>query len=807
MRKSRAVQTRECSCLPARQNPMMASMTNGQSTDNAPARQSMASAPATKTTPVPKAWVCAFVLVLITLLAYQPVWHAGFVWDDDFYVTENRALRSGDGLRRIWVKLETTRQYYPVTVTSLWAEYHLWKLRPLGYHLVNVLLHALNAVLLWRVLRRLEIPGSWWAAAIFALHPVTVESVAWIAERKNVLSCLFYLLAVLAYLRFRPLTDDEPARAWDRRFYPAVLVLFLCALLSKTVTCSLPAVLTLLVWWKTGRVEKRDALPLTPLFVLGAALGLMSKWAEQHFVGAGGAEWTLSFVQRCLIAGRAVWFYAGKLFWPHNLTFIYPRWEIDAAAPWQYLFPVAFAVVVIVLWKLRARIGRGPLVAVLCFAGTLVPALGFFDVYPFQYSYVADHFQYMACIGLISLAVSTGTAICKRAGPQGRNLGRLATALVLVLLAVSTWKQAHIYQDRETLWRDTLAKNPAAWMAHNNLSDILIQQGKIEEAIWHLEQALRLKPDTVQHSNLGFALAQAGRVTEAIGHYEQALRLKPDYAAAHSNLGLALARMGKTQKAMEHYEQALRIQPDFAEVHCNLGVALAQAGRVGEAIGHYEQALRIQPDSVEAHSNLGLALARVGKTQKAMEHYEQALRIKPDLAEAHYNLGITLLQLGRLQEAMGHLEQTLRIKPDFAEAHNNLGNALEQTGKVREAIGHYEQALRSKPDYAEAENNLAWLLATLAPADGGDPVRAVTLAERACKLTNNRVAAYLDTLAAAYAAAGRFNDAIAAAQKAIGLARSAGQTQMVSEIETRLELYRAGRAYRAPASVTSPHAP
>ena len=719
---------------------MMALMTNGQSTDNAPAQQSMASTPATKMTSVPQSWACAFVLVLITLLAYQPVWHAGFIWDDDRYVTENQALRSLDGLQGIWSKPGITIQYYPLVFTSFWAEYQFWRLQPLGYHLVNVFLHALNAVLLWRVLRRLEIPGAWWAAAIFALHPVTVESVAWITERKNILSGFFYFLAVLAYLRFRPLTDREAARAPDWRLYWLALGLFVCALFSKTVTCSLPAVLLLLVWWKNGRVERRDVLALAPLFVLGVASGFMTTWMEKHSVGTSGAEWALSFVQRCLVAGRALWFYAAKLFWPYNLTFIYPRWEIDAATWWQYVFPLAALAVLITLWWVRSRIGRGPLVAVLFFAGTLVPALGFFDVFPFLYSYVADHFQYMACIGLITAAVGAGATISQRAGRRGHAFGALIGAVVLLVLGVCTWRQAHVYQNLETLWLDTLAKNPNAWLAHNNLSIILLQEGRIEDAMWH---------------------------------WKQALRISPDYAKAHYNLGMAFAQLDRRQEAMEHYEQALRIQPDLAEAHCNLGVALAQAGRIREAIGHYEQALRVQPDSVEAHYNLGMALAKLGRMQEAMEHWGQALRIKPDLAGAHYN----------------------------------LGNALEQTGKVREAIDHYEQVLRIKPDYPGAQNNLAWLLAMLPPTEGGDPVRAVTLAEWACELTNNRVAAYLDTLAAAYAAAGRFNDAIATAGKAIELARSTGQPQVVSEFETQLELYRAGRAYRAPASVTSPHAP
>ncbi len=348
----------------------------------------------------------AALIILLTVVAYLPALRGGFIWDDDSYVTQNPALRSLAGLVAIWLKPGATYQYYPLVFTSFWAEYHLWGLQPFGYHLVNVFLHAVNAVLLWRVLRRLEVAGAWWIAAIFALHPVNVESVAWVTERKNTLSGLFYLLAALAWLRFRPLTAKVTARAPDWRYYWLAFGFIVCALFSKTVTLSLPAVLLLLIWWKTGRLEKRDALTLTPWFVLGAASGFMTRWMEQQLV-RGGAEWDLSFVQRCLLAGRALWFYAGKLFWPAHLTFIYPRWEIDAGAAWQYSFPLGIAAVLVALWFFRARIGKGPLAAVLFFGITLAPALGFANVYPFRYSYVADHFQYLASIGLIALAVGT----------------------------------------------------------------------------------------------------------------------------------------------------------------------------------------------------------------------------------------------------------------------------------------------------------------------------------------------------------------------------------------------------------------
>ena len=619
----------------------------------------------------PETWLLGVVILVIAFLAYQPVWHAGFIWDDDLHVTQNVNLRSLHGLYRIWFEPLADQQYYPLQLTSFWIEYHLWGPRPSGYHAVNILLHALNALLLWMVLQQLEVPGAWLAAAIFAVHPVQVESVAWVTELKNLLSTTFYLGALLAFFRFRPLSGATQAGSHPWRYYWLAIALFLCALLSKTVACSLPAVLVLLIWWKRGQVARQDIVVLGPMFLLGITLGLTTAWLEKHHVNASGAEWSLSVLQRCLLAGRVVWFYAGKLLWPHPLIFIYPHWDIDSGAWWQYLFPAAALAVLVALWSLRSRIGSGPLVAALCFVCTLFPALGFIDVYPFRFSYVADHFQYLACIGLISLAVGTGTAICERAGRWGRDWGALAAAVVLLTLGVSTWRQGHSYRDVETLWRDTLARNPRCWMAHNNLGAILML---------------------------------SGRVPEAIGQYEQALRLKSDYVEAYINLGNAL-----------FYE-----------------------GHVPEAVGEYEQALRLKPNSAEAHTRLGIA--------------------------------------------------------------------LDRTGQVSEAAEHYEQALRIKPDYPQALNNLAWYLATRPPAEGGNIVRAVALAERACQLTDNRAAASLDTLAAAYAATSRFDDAVTTAQKAVELARTADHPVLAQEIEARLELYRSGRAYHpsSSAAVMSP---
>jgi tetratricopeptide (TPR) repeat protein len=332
--------------------------------------------------------------------------------------------------------------------------------------------------------------------------------------------------------------------------------------------------------------------------------------------------------------------------------------------------------------------------------------------------------------------------------------------------------------------------------AHLNLGVALEQLGRNADAIPQFEQALRIRPDfAVAQNNLGNALLQSGRIPEAIEHLTQALRIKPDYVEAHYNLGNALYQMGRVPEAIGHYQEALRIRPDYAKAHCNLGLALGQTGRLREAIDQYEQALRINPGYAEAHYNLGNALLRTGKLQDAIGHFEQALRLVPKYAQAHNSLGLALSGTGRVQDAIGHYEQALRIKPDFAEAHSNLGVVLERVGKLQDAVGHYEEAVRIKPDYAPAQNSLAWILATNDDDRLRNPAKAVQLAERACDLTARRDPNFLDTLAAAYAANGRFADAIRTAEQAANLALAAGQKDLAGQIQHRLELYKAGRPY------------
>jgi len=576
-------------------------------------------------------------IVLITALAYLPIFRGGFIWDDETWITDNRLLRTLAGLRAIWLEPARSPQYYPLTQTTHWLEYHLWGPRPLGYHLVNVALHALNAGLVWLTLARLAVPGAWVAAAVFALHPVHVESVAWAAELKNVQAGVFSLLALLLYLRF----------ALGRRsaaLYVLAFVAFVLAVLSKTVACTVPAAALVCVWWKRGSLARRDIVPVVPFFLVGLAGGLETAMVEKYQVGAQGADWTLSAADRCVLAGRALCFYAAKLVAPIRLSFIYPRWTIDAGAWWQWLFPLAAVGVVAALWRLRDRIGRGPLAAVLYFAITLAPALGFVDVYPFRYSFVADHFQYLASLGPITLLVALGTAGVRKVAARGAA-ARLACAGLLLALGAATSSRAHVFADLETLWRDTLSKNPAEWSAYNNLGSLLLERGRPAEAASFLERALALRPDVPEvHHTMADAWLRLGRRDEARAEYARALAVAPGYAPAHNGLGLLLLDEGKATEAIAEFEQAIRLRPDLAAPFYNLGNALVALDRWREAEPYYERALQIDPEFAQAHNNLANLYAYRGNLAGAIEHYEKALALEPALRQARENLNAVRAQ-------------------------------------------------------------------------------------------------------------------------------------------------------------------
>jgi protein O-mannosyl-transferase len=646
------------------------------------------------------AWLLGTLLVLGTILAYQPVWHAGFVWDDDTFLVDNPLIKAGDGLYRFWCTTAAP-DYFPLTSTTLWLEWRLWGDHPLGYHLVNVLLHAASSVLLWGVLARLKIRGAWLAAAIFALHPVNVESVAWITERKNTLAMFFSLLSLSCCLRSEP--DPRPSARdpnaanrpqpstldFDWRWYWLGLGAFALALLSKTAAVTLPVLLLGLAWWRHGRIERRHVWRALPFFAIAGLLGLITVWFQSHRSIGSEIVRADSFSVRLAGAGWGVWFYLYKALWPLKLAFVYPRWSIDGSKPLSYLPGLLALAGGVVCWHYRRRWGRPALFALGYFVVMLLPVLGFINIYFMRYSLVADHWQYFSIVGPIALLAGTLTAAGE---PLGRPSPRLGVALggaVLLVLGVLTWKQSHIYADQETLWQDTLAKNPACPMAHNNL---------------------------------GYALGKKGQTDEAIRHYQEALRLEPGYAEAHNNLGNALAMKGQTDEAIRQLQEAMRLKPDEADVYSNLGVALALKGEVDQAIRQFQEALRLKPDHAEAYYNLGRAFDLKGQTDEAIRQFQEALRLKPDYADAHNNLGLALGRKGQTDEAIRQYQEALRLTPDHAEAHNNLGIAFYQRRRVSEAIRQFQEALRLDPDFAGARKNLDAVLATGArpsPPPGG----------------------------------------------------------------------------------------
>lgn len=534
-------------------------------------------------------WLALF-LVLATVAAYWPVFSAGFIWDDDAYVTENTMLSAPDGFSRIWFSAHFQSQYFPLVYTTLRCEYGLWGLNPLGYHVVNVALHIVNALLVWALLRRLAVPGAWLAAAVFALHPVQVETVAWVTELKNTESTLFYLLAVFAWLRF--CGGQGP---W---FYLLALALCMLALFAKTTACTLPATLLLVLWIRKEPIGWRRVAQIVPFLCLGFGMGLLSVWWENH-LGNYAPKFHLlgGPLDRLLIATHALWFYAGKLFWPVPLTFSYPHWTINAAHLGQYVWLLGCLGVTATLWWFRRTWDRKVTAALFFFGAALSPMIGFVPLYTFYYSYVADHYQYLACLGIIALVAGLVTIYGSRLPGFGKLKVPLAVAL-LAVLGVLTWRQCGIYRNLETLWTDTLAKNPQSWMAHVNLGRLLAQRGEFGPAETHYLEAIAINADDESiYYNYANLLARSGRLEAAVAEYRQVLTLAPAKAEAYNNLGVILNKLHRPDEAVAAYEHALACQPDYGDAYYNLGNALSAQHRLEDARAAYQRAVRLNPES------------------------------------------------------------------------------------------------------------------------------------------------------------------------------------------------------------------
>jgi tetratricopeptide (TPR) repeat protein len=644
-----------------------------------------------------RALIFAVVLAAVTILAYRPAWHGGFLWDDDDYIINNELLTAPHGWQRIWFSLDSPSQYFPLTYSTFRIEYALWGLNTAGYHWVNLLLHVGNALLVWVVLARLKVPGSWLAAAIFALHPVQVESVAWITERKNVLMGFFFLLTLLGWIAF---IDERTRRPWI--FYCLALIFYVLALSAKATACTLPAALLLILWLQKRPITMRRLMQIVPFVILGVGMGLLVVWWEHYHQGTNRAVFTfLSPIERILVASRAVWFYLSKIFWPSNLTFIYPRWNISSADLVAYIWLLLGVASCAAIYFLRRYFGRSVEVVAAFFVATLSPVLGFIMLFTFRYTFVADHYQYLACIGPIALA-SAGIISLSHKFAQYRAVFLSAAFLVVATLATLTWRQAAMYSDIETLWRTTLARNPKCWMAHTNIGLVLFQKGQIDDAI---------------------------------AHYRSALQIQPDWWDAEYNLGTALSAKGEVDEAISHSEKAVGMRPTDPDAQISLANLLFQKGRIDEAIVHYQKAIALRPNDFMASYGLGHALLEKGELNSAIQACRSALLIRPLDADCHTTLAIALEEKGNPSEAIQHYNKAVELAPKSIPALTNLAwlLATSQDASLRNGLKSLE--LAKQADRLVAGTN-ALVLRTVAAAyaENGEFEKAITTARSAMEL-------------------------------------------------------------------------
>ncbi len=756
-------------------------------------------------------------LVVAVAIVYWPTLQNGFVSDDFEGIINNPPLRSLQGLGSIWFEPGATVQYYPLTFTTFWIEYSLWGTDPLGYHIVNGLLHAATAVLLWRVLVQLEVPGAWLGAAIFAVHPVHVQTVAWVSERKNVLSCLLALSALLAYLRFAPMNGsgstgtELPRNRGSWRYYALALALYLAAVMAKSVTASLPAVVLVIDYWKRGRLRWRDAALLVPFFVVGLAMSFLTAWVETTYAGAQGHDWALSLTERLLIAGRAPWFYAQKLIWPSPLIFFYPRWIIDASNGWQYLFLAGTAALLAGLWLARGRLGRGPLAAALIFGGVLVPALGFFDIYYFKFSFVADHWQYHASIALIALGTAVIALLARRLATRVRVLAPLAATSLLVALAFLANQKTYAYKSELTLHEDIREFDPSSWVAANNLGAWYLEHGEYTEAIVYLRDATRLRPEEQGvHRNLGLALSESSHFEEAMAEFARALACEStrvhqarDRAMILKFMAAAQSQQRQFQDALLNLNQAIQLVPDMAEAYVDRARILGLTGDNPAALLNVEHALKLQPDFPDALFLRASLLGKSGHYKRALADLKVLRQIDPKNRNALVQTAAVHLTAGQFSEALSAYDQLLNTDPEDGVALHGRGDALLGLGLQGQAVGDYEAALKIDPQNDEIRNNLAWLLATSTDDKLRNGARAVKLARAACEQTKFIRADYLSTLAAAYAETGDFQSAISF----VNAATERGDSKLIDHLSEELVCFRAHRPMRVPPPTTDPARP
>ncbi len=634
-------------------------------------------------------------ITLITFFVYFPSLTNGFIWDDDDYIINNFSIQKTEGLKEIWFSYKTP-QYYPVVFSSFWLEYQLWGQNPTGYRVVNLVFHIFNALLIYLILFKLYKPIALPAALIFALHPVQVETVAWITERKNIFGAFFYLLATFFYIRFY--------ESQQKKDYGLSLLSFTFALLSKSITATFVIVPLLIRWWQGRKFCPRDFIQLTPFVLLGFAAGLNTVYLEIVRVGAKGSSWSLPLLGKLVLPGKIILFYIYKLVFPYELIFFYPRWSIDPSIFRQWLPSLCVALTLGLLLFYRAKVGRAAFALFLCFVASLFPALGFFNVYPMMYSYVADHFQYIASISMIILLCAAAGFIAQRMvferfafAPKTRQIAFIVALVIIVpILGFKSYSYSKVFKNRETLFMDVIRKNPGAWMAHNNLGMVYISKGEVSRAFDQFQQTLKIRPkDCTALNNLGNIYKARGSWEKARTAYETCLAADPEYATAHNNLGLVHVHSGDLRQARERFEKAAALDPMAHNTQLNLGLLYLQQKEYDKSMAHYQKAIAIHPYYVEAYLQMGLLYAQTGRNTKARQAFEKVLEIDPDNFHAHNNLGILYRHDGRVEAAVVHFRKAVTLDPNSLQARYNLGEALLELGQKDEARMHFREIPRA----------------------------------------------------------------------------------------------------------------
>ncbi len=746
----------------------------------------------------------AITLVAAVLVSYIPAMRGGFIWDDDTLITANPLLQRAHDVASLWLTGKTP-DYLPLTSSMFWLEWHWFGASPGGYHVVNIVLHAAGVLGVWGVLCSLDVTSPFIVAMLFAITPINAATVAWISEGKNTLSLIFYAASTWTWLAF----DERRGNRW--LFYALSILCFLLALLSKASGIALPLVFLACAWWRRAKLTKSDVLATLPFFALSTVFSVITIVFQRHNIARHLLHISPLPARLLDIGHLYAWYWIHTLLpWP--LMMIYPSAPVQITSPWPWIIDAAVMALFYAAWKHRdqpapgntddtltetpilqpqASWGRGTLLALVSSLVLLLPILGIVPMSFMIFSRVSDHFVYLASIPILALAVATAARFLPRSVWHG------AAACITLVAAMMTWQRAGVMAHTQTLWKDNLAKNPHAWVAHSNLGNADFRAGRIKAADRHFTASAALYPyDQRTEFNLGVTRYTLGDIDGAIQHQHRALELDPAYPSPHNSLGLIYYGRGQYRRAQREYEKALALDPDLAETHNNLGVLLVKEGQIEEAIDQYREALRLRPYYRDAFNNLANLLILSNHDRQARALCLQAVRNRTNWAPGWYNLGCEEQHLGKLDQAARDVTRSLALAPHDAEGWNTLGRIEDERNHPDAALTAYKASTTADPGYAQGWNNQAWIMATSRVASLRNGALAVTLAEKAVALTNGRIATNIDTLAAAQAEKGDFERAVSTERIALATAVANQDTGQFSPIRQHLEAFERHQPWR-----------